>query len=235
MKHTYSTRLLVFLCLLLGNTAANAQTPTTQAKLEYMFKESHEKIFEMAVAEKKPVLIYVNANTCFSSRKFSREVMNHEKVKSLLRKKFICMNADVSTKWGKAMASKHDLLMTPAIILYSPGKEILFTCTLKCDTFEMMSQFRSFLSACNLVEQVNLQLATNPSISQKDALRGIAKAYAAKDYKRDDAGNVAERIQIRTLGISFFSAFADAYNEEWADLQSGKGKKETLHYSSNKK
>ncbi len=203
---------------------SSAQAPAVQGNLSYMIKEPQEKIFEIAKAERKPVLMYIHSQTCFSSRKFSRDVMNHEKVKSLVRKRFVCMNADVSSKFGNSMAIKHNILMMPAIVLYSPDKGIMFQCHLKIDTFEMMTQFRAFVSACNLMEQVALNQATT-NLNEKESLNAIGRSYADKDFKRDINGSPEDRIKLRTLNIAYFKEFEEGYKEEWDAMLASNGKK----------
>lgn len=149
--------------------------------------------------------------------------MNHDKVKGMIKKRYICMNADVSTKFGKQMASKHGVLLMPALYLYSPDKGIMYQCKLEVDTFEMMSQFRSFVTACNLLDQVKLQQKT-ANLSEKEIIRQIGRSYAIKDFKRDNAGEIAQRVSIRTLNINFFKEFEVGYREEWDVLVASNGK-----------
>ncbi len=204
--------------LFIGMAAStNAQSSSVQNKLEYMIGESPERIFDIAKAERKPVLMYIHSQTCYSSRKFSRDIMNHEKVKNLVRKRFVCMNADVATKFGNSMAIKHKILIMPAIVLYSPDKGIMFQCHLKLDTFEMMTEFRAFVSAYNLIEQLALNKATT-SLTEKEALRAIGRSYADKDFKRDVNGSLEDRIKLRTLNIAYFKEFEEGYKEEWGAM-----------------
>ncbi|MBI3233061.1 MAG: thioredoxin family protein [Bacteroidetes bacterium] len=225
MKNATITKLFftIFLAIVL-KVGANAQQQMVQGKLEYMMKESQDKVFEVAKAENKPVLIYIHSQTCFSSKKFSREIMNHEKVKTIVRKKYVCMNADVATTFGKQMAAKHNILLMPALVLYSPDKGIMFQCKLQLDTFEMMTQFRSFISACNLLEQVKMQQSTSDK-SQKEIIRQIGRSYAMKDFQRDKNGEVSQRVTLRTLNIEFFKDFEIGYKEEYETLLASNGKK----------
>lgn len=210
--------ILFSLAIIVTNTyESSAQQQLVQGKLEYMMKESQEKVFEIAQTENKPVLIYIHSQTCLSSKKFSREIMNHVKVKGMIRNRYICMNGDVSTKYGKQMAAKHGVLIMPALYLFSPDKSIMFQCKLEVDTFEMLSQFRSFISACNIVDQVKFQQKTS-SLSEKEIIRQIGRSYAIKDFKTNNAGEIAQRVSIRTLNINFLKEFEVGYREEWKVL-----------------
>ncbi len=200
-----------------------AQQQQVQGKLEYMMKESQDKVFEQAKAENKPVLIFIHSQTCFSSKKFSREIMNHEKVKGLIKKRYVSMNADVSSPFGREMASKHKVLMMPALILYSPDKGIMFQCKLANDTFEMLNQFRSFVTACNLLDQVRMQQKTADK-SEKEIIRQIGRSYALKDFQRDKTGDISQRVALRTLDLPFFKEFEVGYREEWETLLASNGK-----------
>jgi len=225
MKHTTLIKLFFTLAILVTVSYKGiAQQQTVQGKLEYMIKESQDRIFEIAQAENKPVLIYIHSQTCFSSKKFSREIMNHDQVKSLIKKKYICMNADVATTFGKQMASKHTVLLMPALVLYSPDKGIMYQCKLKVDTSDMMSQFRSFITACNLLDQVRSQQKTS-SLSQSQIIRQIGRSYALKDFQNDRNVEINQRVSVRTLNMSFFKEFETGYREEYETLLANNGKK----------
>lgn len=196
-----------------------AQKQVIQGKLEYMISEPSEAIFEIAKRENKPVLIYIHSQSCMSSKKFSREIMNHYKVKAFLKKKYVCMNADVSSKIGQHMASKHGVLITPMLFVYSPGKEISYQCNLEIDTFEMMKQFRAFVTACNLLDQVKMKKKTS-DMSEKQIIKEIGVSYAIHDYKKDpNIADITSAIYNRTLDLPYFKEFELGYREEWERQQ----------------
>lgn len=223
MKKHYQS--IFFLLLIFSTINAEAQTSMVQGKLEYMLKESSDRVFEIAKKENKPVLVYVNSQSCFTSKKFSREVMNQPKVKSLLHKKFICMNADISTGFGKQIANKYGVLMTPALFLFSPDKEISFHSKLEMDTAVMLSQFRGFLTAFNLLTQVKMQLKTTKK-SEKEIIKEIGRSYASTDFKKDHSVDPSQKITAKTLNIDYFKEFEEGYLEEWRLLQEADKKKQ---------
>lgn len=212
---------LIALLFVIANQNMFAQGKRT--KLNYMLDESPEKIFELARIEKKPVLIFINSKTCFTSKKFTREVMSQAAIKGLVKGRYISMNADISTKFGKAMASKYNVMLLPAVILVSPEKEITYTCKLKMDTGIVMDQFKSFIAACNLLDQVRL-LSSTSNLSEKDIISNIGKSYAKIDFRRN-VGDIENALSFRTLDLKYFEAFKTAYREEYVAQQNGKNKK----------
>lgn len=231
MKKTFTIQLFAMVICLAGMLNISfAQQPAVQGKLEYMMQESSDKVFEIAQKENKPVLIYIHSQSCFSSKKFSREIMNNSKVKALIRKKYICMNADVSSKIGQQMASKFGVLMMPGLFLVTPDRGIEYQCKLSVDTFDMMTQFRSFITVCNLQEQVKMQKSTS-ELSEKEIIRQIGRSYAMKDYQKDKTSTIGLtlRVTTRTLNIPFFKEFEIGYMEEWNGLlASNKGKSQQV-------
>jgi thioredoxin-related protein len=190
-----------------------------------MIKEDIERIREIAAYDKKPMLIYVNSTECYDSKRFSREVMNNDKLKGFLRKNFICMNAAIQTKEGKAMAKKHSVLLMPAIFMYSNDEVLYFPCSMKLDTAIMMNQFRGFVSATKLKEEVVLQMKTG-GINQNEALAALAKAYAASYFKKKANSEASALVTAITLNISYFKEFDHEFVVEWGLLKSTGGRRE---------
>jgi hypothetical protein len=218
-----------FLLILLS---ASAHSQAVQAKLEYMIKEDFDRIKEIAVFDRKPVLVYVNSAECSDSKRFSREIMNDSKVKSFLRKNFTCMNASVQTKKGKAMAKKHSVLMMPAIFLYSNDEVLYFPCSIKLDTAVMMDQFRSFCSATRIRELALLQIKTSRQ-SQNEVLVSLAKSFASTYIKKSEVSDLSELTKSLTLDLPYFRTFNREFIAEWEYIKSTGNRSEEDNESAN--
>ncbi len=190
--------------------------------LNFMLKCNLKQSKQFAKQERKPMMIYIHSTKCISSRTFTRQIVGKPEFAKWAKGNFICMEANVTTKKGKEIAKKYGVLRIPAIIMLSFDTDLEYAVEMKLDSQSLYTQFRSFLTANSLKNQIELMRETN-GYSYRQASAAIARSYAKQDYKKNPDGTPQMMAYERTLHINKLTDLYDAYVLEYTKL-SGQNK-----------
>ncbi|MDZ4759194.1 MAG: thioredoxin family protein [Bacteroidota bacterium] len=228
--------ILISLLFTLPASSNAAEKPANQDKLGFMKALPFDKIQEYAKIDRKPILLYFHSKTCITSRQFTREVISTSTVKGTIRKHFVSMNADVSSKEGKNTAQKFNVYTLPAVVLISADGELEYVCELKMDTGVFNGLISSFFSACNIYNSINDLKQTN-GITFNEAANRIGASYAKRDFKNNTFASADLMAHQRTLDLPELSEANEGYMKEWENqkiaLEGDKNKNSKVAKSNN--
>lgn len=207
----------VIICLGFQIQAVNPVKPPKDKYISYMREDDLASALAYSKQEKKPIIIYVNASNCVSSREFSRVVMGSDTVKRYLKKNFNCINANTLTKQGDEYAKKFGVMIVPAVILVGIDQSIWIKPDLEVNAYSAIREFQRFFSSIELMEMIRVHAKTH-GISLNEARVEIGKSLAKLDYKRKTIQNGQEGIRRFNLDIGHLHTFGDAYLKEWEKL-----------------
>jgi hypothetical protein len=86
-------------------------TLAQKPKLGYMTKVPMSQVYQIAKYEDKPLMIFIYSFSCYSSRKYIREIMNQQPVIDNFKNHCVCVNADMATARGRQLAVKYNDLI----------------------------------------------------------------------------------------------------------------------------
>ena len=213
ISSTIATLVLTFI---IAGTSFGSSDP-----LRFMVKSNLPAAKGFAKQERKPMLIYVHSTKCMSSRTFTRTIVAKADFAKFADKNFICMEANVTTKEGKDIAKKYNVMSVPAIIMVSYDQDLEYAVEMKLDSVSLYNQFRSFLTANSLNSQIELLQSTN-GLNFDDASAAIAKSYAKQDFKKNPAASAEMMAAERTLHINKLGNLNKAYIAEFNKLATDK-------------
>ncbi len=189
--------------------------------LRFMVKANVEMAKGFAKQERKPMMIYIHSTKCISSRTFTRQIVAKQNFAKFADKNFVCMEANVTTKEGKDIAKKYNVLSVPAIIMVSYDQDLEYTVEMKLDSVSLYNQFRSFLTANSLHSQVEMLENTN-GLSQEAASKAIAQSYAKRDFRSNPNASAEMMAAERTLQINKLGNLYKEYIIEFNKLANEK-------------
>ncbi len=198
-------------CLTVTQTVTSQQFLST--KLGFMYSMPIAKVSELAKRLNMPVLVYMNSQNCSDSKRFSREVLNMPTVIKLLRTKYVCMNANVDSSYGSAMARKYQKLIMPVVVLISPDGNLEYCCNLNLDTLNLITQLNAFYTACSLRDAINLMVRTS-SMKFNAASDKIASYYTDRYMKEYKTIPVDVFLRSQTLGLEYFKRYSKTFVAE---------------------
>lgn len=85
----------------------------------------------------KPTMVFVYSNKCYSSRAFTRKVLNNETIKNLHTSKINRINMDVATLKGRIFAQINDVFELPTVFFVSNDETIKYRSKLSLDSIKM--------------------------------------------------------------------------------------------------
>ncbi len=188
--------------------------------LQFMVRGSLSSVVADAKKEQKPIMLYIHANNCSSSRTFTRQIIANAEFAKWVAKNFICVEADITTLDGNNIAKKFKTTSLPSIIMLSYDQQLEYKVELKLDSVFVYSQFRSFITANNLKIQIEILHSTN-GISYKEASKAIAKSYAKRDYKKYAHASAELMAHELTFNIGRLGWLNKAYVVEYKKLERG--------------
>ncbi len=125
MKSVFRSLLLFSCLLLLTPPTASADT------LEWM--NNLEDAKELALREKKPIILFLHSRRCFYCPKLIEEVFPDPELQDFLKKHFILLSLDVATGSDSIEEDTADqaperfiVTMTPAFVFMGPREEKLY-------------------------------------------------------------------------------------------------------------
>ncbi|MSQ79705.1 MAG: hypothetical protein EXR21_08535 [Flavobacteriaceae bacterium] len=202
------------LCLVVLWRLLGTQTATSQhflsPKLGFMYSMPLPKVTAIAKRLNKPIVIYLNSQNCSDSKRFSREVLNMPTVTKLLRTKYVCLNANVDSNFGNAIARKYKKLVMPVIIIINPDENWEYCCNLDLDTLNLLSQLNAFYAAFSLQEEIKFLVRTS-SMNFNEASDKIASYYADRYIKENKEKSVEEFLLSQTLGLEYFTRYSKTF------------------------
>lgn len=188
--------------------------------LRFMVKSNLPMAKGFAKQERKPMLVYIHSTKCISSRTFTRQIVAKPDFAKFADKNFVCIEANITTKEGKDIAKKYNIMSVPAIVMVSYDQDLEYTVEMKLDSVSLYNQFRSFLTANSLNGQIELLQGTN-GLSFEDASKAIAQSYAKRDFKSNPTASAEMMAAERTLNISKLGDLNKAYVAEYKKLLNG--------------
>ncbi|WP_457607788.1 thioredoxin family protein [Nitratifractor sp.] len=118
--------LLLFSCLLL-------LTPPTASADTLEWMNNLEDAKELALREKKPIILFLHSRRCFYCPKLIEEVFPDPELQDFLKKHFILLSLDVATGSDSIEEDTADqaperfiVTMTPAFVFMGPREEKLY-------------------------------------------------------------------------------------------------------------
>ncbi|MBI3233644.1 MAG: thioredoxin family protein [Bacteroidetes bacterium] len=213
---------VLFLFLVFSTVLSFGQKP----KLGYMTKVPLSQAFQIANYEDKPVMVFIHSFSCYSSRKYIREVMNKQEVIDRFKSHFVCVNADMATMRGRAVASKYNVMILPVILLINSDQSIVYRCQMKIDDAALITEVDNFVTL-NKVQKQIISYQKSRAISYKKSAEAIGVSYAKIDFKKDQEIIPRKHVKKYTMNLKELLPFEDAYVKEWERLKTEKAKKET--------
>ncbi len=215
MKNLSSFILLFLFC----TQVSLAQKP----KLGYMTKVPMSQVYQIAKYEDKPVMIFIHSFSCYSSRKYIREIMNQQQVIDNFKNHFVCVNADMATSRGRQLAMKYNALILPVIILINSDQSITYRCQMKIDEAALLEEVRNFVTVNKVQKQIVSYMKSTKSTHHISADK-IGASYAKIDYKKNPENIPGTFVKKYTMSISDLKPFEEGYLREWDKLKNAKPK-----------
>lgn len=214
-------KLFILSCLFVG---LSIQVYSDPKGLSYMSKENLENVIVFAKRENKPILVYLHSQHCYTSKKFTREVMATDSVRKYAGTRYFCINGDIAREFGTTYCKKNDILVLPVVRLLSPDGTHPYTVDLTFDLDIFLGQLGKYVSTCSILMQADLLRQTS-NYTENQALELIGASYAKTDYiKRQDI-SATENCRRYLVEITKLNHFKDGYLKEWARLVEEEKKK----------
>jgi len=205
----------IFILLLLLFTSF--QTYSQIRGISYMSKEGLDNIIPYAKKDNKPILIYIHSQHCYTSKKFTREIMSSDSIRKFVSRKYYCINGDIAQKFGTAYAKKHDILILPSIVLLAPDGNHLFQVDMTYDFDILFGQIGRYVSTCSILMQSELLKSTS-NITEAEALTKIGASYAKTDFLKRRDIHPSENCSRFLVDINKLNYFKNGYLLQWAKL-----------------
>lgn len=192
--------------------------------ISYMSKEGLDRIIPYAKRENKPILIYIHSQHCYTSKKFTREIMSSDSIRKFVGPKYYCINGDIAQEFGTTYAKKHDILILPAIVLLAPDGNHLFQVEMTYEFDILFGQIGRYVSTCSILMQSELLKSTS-KLTEAEALIKIGASYAKTDFLKRRDIHPSENCRRFLVDINKLNYFKNGYLLQWAALADEEKKK----------
>ncbi|MDZ4758740.1 MAG: thioredoxin family protein [Bacteroidota bacterium] len=192
--------------------------------ISYMSKEGLERVIPYAKRDNKPILIYLHSQHCYTSKKFTREIMSSDSVRKFVGPKYFCINGDIAYEFGTTYAKKHEILILPTIILLAPDGNHQFQVDMTYELDILFGQISRYVSTCSILMQSSLLKSTS-KLSEGEALSKIGASYAKTDFMKRREIHPRDNCRRFLVDMSKLNHFKNGYYKEWENLLEEEKKK----------
>ncbi len=192
--------------------------------INYMSREGLERVIPYAKRENKPILIYIHSQHCYTSKKFTREIMSSDSVRKFVSPKYFCLNGDIAYEFGTTYAKKHEILVLPALILLAPDGNHLFQVDMTYELDILFGQIGRYVSTCSILMQSSLLKSTS-QLTEGQALTKIGASYAKADFVKRREIHPRDNCRRFLVDMYKLNYFKNGYFLEWAKLVEEEKKK----------
>ncbi len=192
--------------------------------LSYMSKEGLDRVIPYAKRENKPILIYIHSQHCYTSKKFTREIMASDSLRKFVSSRYFCINGDIANEFGTTFAKKHEILILPAILLLAPDGNHLFQIDMTYEFDILFGQIGRYVATCSILMQSSLLKSTS-KLTEGEALTKIGASYANTDFMKRRDIHPRENCRRFLVDMNKLNYFKNGYLLQWAALVNEEKKK----------